>query len=184
MMRKLFTILMIMIISVFLIMTLSYFFFFQKINIDSHISNSKEIKNLNKKIFWSLGYPKQSEISTDYTCEINANDTVIYIFNAYLSPKFKSIGTLELATSTGYGGNKVNIYKIGNRFRVDINDYSDNIVEKDINKGYKILSKNLILDKENYKKNDSIFGRIQIKFLNKNTNLINESSGFFKGKLQ
>lgn len=160
-----------------------YFIFFSGIEFDSNISSSQKIKDLDKKVFWDFTYEKPEKISTDYSVNQIGNDTVRYIFEASLSKKYIYIGQLTIDQSTGFAGNSVYIYILGNRFKVEIDDYSDNVSDDNSNKGYKILSQKIILDKENYQINDSIFGKIEIKFRDNKDNSINESSGFFRGKV-
>lgn len=183
-MKKIFKILVIIFMVFFTMIGSLYFIFFSGIEFDSKISSSQKIKDLNKKVFWGFTYEKSKKISTDYSVNQIGNDTVRYNFEASLSEKYNCIGQCTINQSTGFGGNSVYIYKVGNRFKVEIDDSYDNVADDNSNKGYKILSQKLILNKENYQINDSIFGKVEIKFRDNKDSSIKESSGFFRGKVQ
>ncbi|SFI14263.1 hypothetical protein [Halpernia frigidisoli] len=179
-MKKFFKIFVIIIAIIIIVITSLYFILFTKIEFQEKIASSKEIKNLDNKIFWDLGYYKPEKISTDFSLGKKKNDTVCHDFSVSQNKNHSQIGYFRLSQSNGFGGNVIQIYKLGNRFRIEMEDVSDNVIENTSKKGYKILSQKLILDKKNYNIKDSIFGEIKIKFRNNEDNSINYGSGFFR----
>ena len=160
--------------------TSSYFIFFTKIEFQRNISSSNEIKNLNDKIFWDLGFYKPEKISTDFSLNKIKNNIATYDFNASQDKKCGQLEYFRLNQSTGFGGNLITIYRLGSRFRIEMEDFSDNEIQNNSKKGYKILSQKLILNKRNYNIKDSIYGKIEIKFRDNSNSLVNYGSGCFR----
>lgn len=168
-----------------MIIFFSYQFFFTKINFDENIKNDQRIKNLNKKVFWSLGIEqinKLDKISTDFTLDGKQKDTINFTFHASQSEKYKNIGQFQIHFSTGFNGINIFLYRLKNRFRTGIDEFSDNAVEN--KKRFKIISQKLTLDKENYKKNDSVFGKLEIQFEDLINNSETNSISYFRAKMK
>lgn len=156
-----------------------YYIFLSPVQFDKSISKSKAIKDLDKKIYWSFYKDLKQEVTTDFTLEKNKGDTVIYqcTFNRF--NEFPKIENINFHFTTGFNGNQVNIYRIGNRFLTKINDFSDNETGEQ-EKRFKILSQKLVLNQREYKANDSIFGSLEIKFLDYQNNSTNKAVGNFR----
>lgn len=184
-MKKLFKITGIILGIAILIIFFSYQFFFTKINFDENIKNDQRIKNLDKKVFWSFGLEqinKPKKISTDFTLDGKQNDTINFTFHASQSEKYKNIGQFQVYSSTGFNGINIFLYRLKNRFRTEIDEFSDNVVENE--KRFKIISQKLTLDKKNYKKNDSVFGKLEIRFEDLVNNSKTNSISYFRTKME
>lgn len=169
------------------ILFFSYQFFFTKINFDENIKNNQRIKNLDKKVFWSFGLEqikKPKKISTDFTLDGKQNDTINFTFHASQSEEYRNIGEFQIHFSTGFNGINIFLYRLKNRFRTEIDEFSDNVVENENKKRYKIISQKLTLDKENYKKNDSVFGKLEIRFEDLENNFKTNSISYFRTKME
>lgn len=175
------------IISFFIVILIGVFFYFfnNKIVIDSQIKKDLAIKNLNHKILFSFyDNPKEKSVTTDfYFDEKLQNDTVFY------QCRFEETGILNtkiisFVSGDGFSGLKINITKFGNFFRTDIENYTDNLNDTNLTK-YNVKKQTLTLDKNNYKKGDSIYGKINLKVIkeSQNGNEEYESFGYFKTKL-
>ncbi|QCX54345.1 hypothetical protein [Elizabethkingia sp. JS20170427COW] len=186
-MKKFFKILGVILGIFIVIIFFSYQFFFTKINFDKNIKDDQRIKNLDKKVFWNFGFEqinKPKKISTDFTIDGKPNDTINFTFHAYQSEKYRNIGQFQVHFSTGYNGINIFLYRLKNKFRTEIDEFSDNVVENENKKRYKIISEKLTLDKENYKKNDSVFGILEIQFEDLVNNSKTNSISYFRAKME
>lgn len=149
---------------------------------------NEAIRTLDNKVYFSFNNYSGNEsriATTDFSFE-KKSDTVF--FECYIDKNkyFNDIQTISFKSGDGFSGIIIEIMKINNFYRAHINQYSDNpkILK---NSGYRILRKNLILDKSNYKLGDSIFGKFQltVEKLNqgKNVNVYNINS-VFRSKVQ
>lgn len=76
--------------------------------------------------------------------------------------KEKGILFILIVIGDGYSGTTINIMKMGKFYNLYIDDYTDSIDDEKENT-YKILKKEIILDKETYKVGDSIFGKVKLE---------------------
>ena len=180
-------------IVVFLIVIVGVAFlvlFSNKISVNENIKFSPEIQNLKFKRldpFLNLVGQKESPNTNfylDYKPE-NKNE-VSFRFSANLNEKPIKFETLIFSLSTGFNGTSVEVYKINNRFKTIVSDFTDNAAQEKLTK-YKILSQELTLDKINYKRGDSIFGKIKLEIEEKRTDDTKTkylSQGYFKYKIK
>lgn len=161
------------------------YFFNHIVNVDSDIKNSAEIINLNNKKLFSI-YPDSDikAVTTDfYLDEEQKNDTVFY------TCRFEETGILNskrisFVSGDGFSGLTINVTKFGPFFRTDIEHYTDDLSNNNLPE-YHVTEQSLTLDKSDYKKGDSIYGRIKIKVIRefeKNKHEY-ESLGYFRTKL-
>jgi len=160
------------------------------ISIDEKIKYSHEIDQLKSKklsVFYSFGKGTES-VNTDFYLKEKPdnNDEVFFRFYSQLAKKPIPLQFLTFNLSTGYNGVRVEIYKIGNRFRTEINNFTDNASETESTE-YKILHQELTLDKGDYKTGDSIFGKIKLEIEETGTDQSVRkylSQGVFKSTVQ
>lgn len=76
--------------------------------------------------------------------------------------KEKGILFILIDIGVGYSGTTINIMKMGRFYNLYIDDYTDSVDDEKENT-YKILKKEIILDKETYKVGDSIFGKVKLE---------------------
>ena len=170
----------------FLILGLSFLLVFpNKISVSEKIKFEPEMNKLQtKKInpLFNIG-GNSNEANTDFYLDYkpeNEND-VSFMFHANLNEKPKFL-TLNYRLSTGFNGTSVKVYKINNRFKTIVSDFTDNTAQEKLTE-YKVLSQELTLDKINYKRGDSIFGKIKLEIEEKRTDDTKAkyiSQGYFK----
>lgn len=169
-----------------LIFSVGFFlYFFNHItNVDSDIKNCAEIINLNNKKLFSIYPDSDKTVTTDfYLDEEQKNDTVFY------TCRFEETGILNskrisFVSGDGFSGLTINVTKFGPFFRTDIEHYTDDLSNNNLPE-YHVTEQSLTLDKSDYKKGDSIYGRIKIKVIRefeKNKHEY-ESLGYFRTKL-
>ena len=169
-----------------LIFSVGFFlYFFNHItNVDSDIKNCAEIINLNSKKLFSIYPDSDKTVTTDfYLDEEQKNDTVFY------TCRFEETGILNskrisFVSGDGFSGLTINVTKFGPFFRTDIEHYTDDLSNNNLPE-YHVTEQSLTLDKSDYKKGDSIYGRIKIKVIrefDKNKHEY-ESLGYFRTKL-
>lgn len=175
-------------LGIFVVIIFALFhFLFIEINYDKNIKNDQRIKNLDKKVFRSFGFEqisKSDRVSTDFTFDGKQKDTVNFTFHATQSNKCRNVGQFKIHSSTSFNGQNIFIYRLKNRFRTEIEEFSDNYVENEKKKRYKIISQHLILDKEHYNENDSVFGKLEIQFEDVFNNTTISSISYFQTKVQ
>jgi hypothetical protein len=161
-----------------------YFFAkWSKVNHDNNISNSIGIKNLDKKIFDQTYLILDStRVKTDFEIFKKANDTVSFNFNANKNSEHPNLLTLHLNSGDGFAGVNVEVYKYKNFFYTSVESYTDNrktfdFLEPD---SYVVKKQKLTLNKSDYKKGDSIFGKIELEIKFTPNDSIYNSTGYFK----
>lgn len=175
----------------FLVLGLSFLLVFpNKISVNEKIKFTPEIKKLKTKkinpLFTIDGISKEAntDFYLDYKPE-NKNE-VSFRFHANLNEKPIKFETLIFSLSTGFNGTSVEVYKINNRFKTIVSDFTDNTAQEKLT-DYKILSQELTLDRINYKRGDSIFGKIKLEIEEKRTDDTKAkyiSQGYFKYKIK
>lgn len=155
-----------------------YSFIFKSVSIDRSIKQ-KALQELNSKKYFSF-FDNNTKVTTDFSLEQDKTDTVYWQCTINEANILKFI---DFHVGDGYSGMNISLIKLANRYRISIQDYTDNL--NSVNSKYEIIHQNLTLDKENYKKGDSIFGRIDLKILEKRNKekLIHTAGGYFKGKV-
>lgn len=157
---------------------------------DEKIKYSHEIDQLKSKklsVFYNFRKGTESANSDFYLNEKpDNNDEVFFTFYSQLAKRPIPLQFLTFNLSTGYNGVNVEIYKIGNRFRTEVNNFTDNASDTNSTK-YKILHTKLTLDKSDYKTGDSIFGKIKLEIEETGTDQSVRkylSQGVFKSTVQ
>lgn len=158
-----------------------------RINIDENVGKSQGIKHLDSKVFdhtfLMSGFTK---VQTDFEIFASKNDTVSFNFNAGKSPKFDHIETLIFNSGDGFAGVNINLLKFKNFFYSSVENYTDvkrtfDFLEPGT---YDIKKQKLTLNQSEYKKGDSIFGKIELQIKFKPTNEIINSQGYFRGIIE
>lgn len=151
---------------------------FKHINIDNNIKQ-KALQELNSKKYFSF-FDNNTKVTTDFSLEKNKMDTVYWQCTVNEANILKFI---DFHLGDGYSGMKISLIKLASRYTISIKDYTDNL--NSVNSKYEIIHQKIILDKENYKKGDSIFGRVDLKILEKQNKekFIHNAGGYFKGKI-
>ena len=169
-----------------LIFSVGFFlYFFNHItNVDSDIKNCAEIINLNSKKLFSIYPDSDKTVTTDfYLDEEQKNDTVFYTCRFEETWILNAKG-ISFVSGDGFSGLAINVTKFGPFFRTDIEHYTDDLSNNNLPE-YHVTEQSLTLDKSDYKKGDSIYGRIKIKVIrefDKNKHEY-ESLGYFRTKL-
>ena len=179
------TLLIILIIS---ILGILYFLSkWNRINIDKNIGKSKEIKNLNSKVFdHTFLIFDTVKVKTDFEISGNVSDTVTFNFNASKSPKSKNLDFLTFNSGDGFAGVNINVLKYKNFFYTSAETYTDVKRTFDFleSERYQIKKQKLTLNKSEFKKGDSIFGKIELQIKFNPTNEIINSKGYFRSKIE
>jgi predicted RND superfamily exporter protein len=151
------------------------------VKVDNKIKE-KVIKNLKTKKKISF-LNDRKPVSTDFSLVKNNTDTVYWQCNINEWEKLKSVQEINFHIGDGFSGKNINIIKLSNKYKIFIEDFSDN---NNIHpKKYYIENQNLILDKKNYNKGDSIFGKIDFTIKEKidKEYSIYYARGYFKGRI-
>lgn len=77
--------------------------------------------------------------------------------------KEKGILFILIDIGIGYSGTTIHIVKMNKFYNLYIDDYTDSVDDDKKENSYKILKKEIILDKETYKVGDSIFGKVKLE---------------------
>ena len=158
-----------------------------RINIDENIGKSQEIKNLDSKVFdHTFLIFDSTKVQTDFKIFANKNDTVTFNFNASKSPKLENIETLIFNSGDGFAGVNINILKYKNFFYTSAENYTDAKRTFDFLESgrYQVKKQKLTLNKSEYNKGDSIFGKIELQIKFTPTNEIINSNGYFRGIIE
>ena len=160
-----------------------YFFFWNKIEIDSNLSQ--------KALFKDFNHQKQQYIDGGDSEEIKTNNFQVKIDSLSTESYSYSIKDntfsleIQLFTGDGFSGGGYTIDIVDNRYKISAYHYTDSPRPYDfINEEYyKIIDSKVILDKDSYKKGDSIFGYTKLKVQKKygSEKYFEEGKGYFKG---
>lgn len=175
--------LLIIIFVYFLFVLGKYLFFWNSVIVDT---------NLNKKVlFQDFNHQKQQyiyggdseEIKTNnFKVKIDSLSTESYQYNITDKPFSLQI---QLFTGDGFSGGGYNIDIINNRYKVSPYHYTDSPRTFDFlnEEYYKIVNSKVILNKDSYKKGDSIFGYTELKVQKRYgpEKYFEEGKGYFKG---
>ncbi|MCU7618017.1 hypothetical protein NZ698_12475 [Chryseobacterium sp. PBS4-4] len=160
-----------------------YFLFWHKVEIDNHLSK--------KTLFRDFNHQKQQYIDGGDSEEIKTNNFRVKIDSLLTESYNSNISyngfTLEIKLSTGDGfsGGGYSINIINNRYTISTDHYTDNHRPFDFmnEEYYKIIDSKVILDKDSYKKGDSIFGYTKLRVQKRYgpEKYFEEGEGYFKG---
>jgi len=160
-----------------------YLFFWSRVEIDG---------NLNKKaLFKNFNYQKQQYIDGGDSEEIKTNNFKVKIdsfstesYNYWITENTFSL-EIKLFNGDGFSGGGYIFDIVNNRYKVSPYHYTDSPRTFDfINEEYyKIINSKVILDKDSYKKGDSIFGYTELKVQKRYgpEKYFVEGKGYFKG---
>ena len=154
-----------------------------KINYDENINNLKGIEILDKKVFQNFYINSDSaKIKTDFELFENKSDTVNFNFSSTLNPKHPNLLFLKFNSGDGYSGVNINILKYKNYFYTTAETYTDVISTFDFldSDPYIIKKQKLTLDRSNYKKGDSIFGKIELEIKFTPNDSVYYAKGYFR----
>jgi|GEM_PF-1707514 len=172
--------------SILLIFILGIVYFlskWKKVNIDENIGKSAEIKQLDKKNFDSLFLIFDStKVNTDFEIFENKSNTVTFNFDVNKSSKFPNTTFLNFNSGDGFSGVNVNVTKYKKFFHSSIKSYSDVVGTFDFlnSDKYAIKTQKLTLNKSEYNKGDSIYGKIELQIEFKPDHSIYSSKGYFR----
>lgn len=176
---------------IFLIITILGILYFlskwNRINIDENIGKSRDIKNLNSKVFdHTFLILDTAKAKTDFKISENESDTVTFNFNASKSPKIENLDSFIFNRGDGFAGVNINVLKYKNFFYTSTETYTDvkKIFDFLESERYDIKKQKLTLNKSEFKKGDSVFGKIELQIKFKPTNEIINSKGFFRSKIE
>jgi len=152
-------------------------------------------KNLSKQtIYKTFDHQKQESIFGGESDEIKTNNFRVKtdsLEGEYFSCHFSNDPFLKITFSAGdgYSGGGYSIDIINNRYQVSPYHYTDNIKPFALfedEEYYKILNSKLVLNKDSYKKGDSIFGYAELKIQKRYgpEKYFVEGKGYFKGIIQ
>lgn len=160
-----------------------YFFFWHKVEIDNHLSKKTLFKDFNHQKQQYIDGGDTEEIKTNnFRVKIDSLSTESYSFNINNYPISLEI---ELFTGDGFSGGGYTVEIINNRYKISPYHYTDNHRPFDFmnEEYYKIIDSKVILDKDSYKKGDSIFGYTKLKVQKRYgpEKYFEEGEGYFKG---
>lgn len=160
-----------------------YFFFWNKIEIDSNLSKKTLFKDFNhQKQQYIYGGDSEEVKTNNFQVKIDSLSAESYNYN--INDKIFSL-EIQLFTGDGFSGGGYTIDIINNRYKISPYHYTDSPRTFDFinNEYYKIVNSKIILDKDSYKKGDSIFGYTQLKVQKRYgaEKYFEEGKGYFKG---
>jgi hypothetical protein len=160
-----------------------YFLFWHKVEIDGHLSKKTLFRDFNHQKQQYIDGGDSEEIKTNnFRVKIDSLSTESYSFNINSYPISLEI---ELFTGDGFSGGGYSIEIINNRYTISSYYYTDNKRPFDFinSEYYKIIDSKVILDKDSYKKGDSIFGYTKLKVQKRYgpEKYFEEGEGYFKG---
>lgn len=187
-MKNILKIFLILIIALAFIFTAFFFLKFNKVEYQSSVLNSTAIKKLNKKVFApGILNTGSSAISTDFSFNREAkNDTIGFSFHPSLHENSENRLRLNFNSGDGYSGLNIEVMKIGSWFSSSVETYTDKVKPFDFldRDRYSIKKQKLILNKPEYKKGDSIFGKIELEIQSNIDDSRYQAGGYFRGKIE
>ena len=170
-------------------LSIQYFIKWDSVIIDSNISKNSVYKKIDHQIVSLFSTIHKEEKYTNnviFSFDENAtkiensnyHNCTVYFDGPFLIISFKS--------GDGFSGGGYNFKILNGRFRAESYSYTDNPSFFD-NKLYdKIVFQKLILNKENYKSGDSIFGKIDLKVQESNglQKSFQYGKGYFRGLIK
>ncbi|UZT97930.1 hypothetical protein ODZ84_22635 [Chryseobacterium fluminis] len=170
------------------ILAIVYFFSkWNKIDIDENIGKSREINDLNSKVFDPAFLMFDSaKIRTDFEIFEKEDDTVSFNLKINKSLRSENIYSLTFKSGDGFSGINIDVLKYRNFSYTSAEFYTDDKSMFDfINSGrYTLKKQKLTLNKSQYKKGDSIFGKIELQIKFNPTDSIVNSRGYFRSIIE
>lgn len=164
--NKIFQIFVGIIILGFVYLLFQYFMKWDAITIDKHISKNSAYRKIdNQKISHFLTMNKEDKYTNNVIFSFDDRTTEIQDFNyhhcnIYFEGPFLII---QFISGDGFSGGGYNLRLLKGRFNTEPYFYTDNPSTFDNNEYSKVHLQHLVLNKENYKSGDSIFGKINLK---------------------
>lgn len=160
-----------------------YFLIWNKVEIDSRISEKILFKDFNHQKQQYIDGGDSEDIKTNnFRLKTEGFSTESYIYNINSNPISLEI---KLFTGDGFSGGGYTVEIINNRYTISSYHYTDNPRYFDFidEEYYKIINSKVILDKDSYKKGDSIFGYTKLKVQKRYgpKKYFEEGEGYFKG---
>ena len=158
-----------------------------KIDIDKNIGKSRAVKNLNSKVFDPAFIMLDSaKIRTDLEIFGRKDDTISFNLNITKSVRSDHIYFLNFNSGDGFTGVNITVSKFGNFFYTSSEFYTDNKRMFDFleSERYTVKKQKLTLDKSQYKKGDSIFGKIELQIKFNPTDSITNAKGYFRSIIE
>ncbi|MCU7617076.1 hypothetical protein NZ698_07695 [Chryseobacterium sp. PBS4-4] len=170
------------------ILGIVYFFSkWNKVNIDENIGKSKGINNLNSKVFdHAFIIFDSAKVRTDFEIFEKKDDTVSFNLNINKSLTTENIYSLIFNSGDGFSGVNISVLKYRNFFYTSAESYSDDESLSGFGKSerYTIIKQKLTLDKSEYKRGDSVFGKIELQIKFNPTDSIMDSKGYFRSIIE
>lgn len=167
---------------------------FKKFEIDKYIHNSQTFSTLNKQsefIFYHRDEKRfknkkrsnnliiQTELGGLHNKYDEFNSESFFITD-FENKKTDTIAIL-IDNFNGYYGNSIVIKLYKNQFKTKYSELSDVILPESIKDSISLLKTQLILNKKNFKINDSIYGKVYLKLIYNNENV--DVNGYFRTKI-
>ncbi|MCY0970823.1 hypothetical protein ACM642_17200 [Chryseobacterium sp. CY353] len=175
------------IITILFLGTVYFVSKWNKIDIDKNIGKSREVNNLNSKVFdpaFIMYDP--AKIRTDLEIFERKGDTVSFNLNITKSLRSDHIYFLNFNSGDGFTGVNLKVSKFGHFFYTSSEYYTDSKSMLDFleSERYTVKKQKLTLDKSQYKKGDSIFGKIELQIKFNPTDSITNSKGYFRSIIE
>lgn len=160
-----------------------YILFWNKVEIDSHLSKKILFKDFNHQKQQYIDGGESEEIKTNnFRIKVDSLSTESY--SCIISNNSFSL-EVKLLTGDGFSGGGYSINILNNRYKISPYHYTDNHRPFDFTNEeyYKIIDSKVILNKDSYKKGDSIFGYTKLKVQKRygSEKYFEEGEGYFKG---
>ncbi|MGH1519344.1 hypothetical protein [Chryseobacterium sp. JK1] len=183
MVRKLGKVLLVIILGCFLFMAGKFLLIWNSVEVDNSLSHKTIFKTFNQQKQASLWHTKSKETKTNnFRVKYDSLSPKYFDCYIYKDPLLK----ITFSVGDGFSGGGYQIDIIQNRYKVSLYSYTDIIKPFDFlntEEAYKVLKSRLILDKDSYKKGDSLFGYAELTIQRGygHQKQIEEGKGYFKG---
>lgn len=186
-MKRILKLILLFILTVSILGAIYFISKWNKISYDENIDKSKGIKILDKKIFQNFFLNSDlAKVKTDFELFENKSDTVSFNFNSTLNPKYPNLLILRFNRGDGYSWININVLKYKNYFYTTAESYTDVVSTSDFleSEPYIIKQQKLTLNKSNYKKGDSIYGKIELEIKFTPNDSIYNAKGYFRSLIE
>ncbi|MCE3076818.1 hypothetical protein [Chryseobacterium gwangjuense] len=175
--------LLIAIIASLLFVLGKYFFLWSPIEVDHNLNKKTLFKDFNhQKQQYIVGGDSEEIKTNNFKVKTDSFSSESYIYSIQDNPLSLQI---QIFTGDGYSGGGYNVEIINNRYKVSLYHYTDNPKPFDFmnEEYYKIIDSKVILNKDSYKKGDSIFGYTEFKIQKGYgpEKYFEQGEGYFKG---
>ncbi|KAF2513688.1 hypothetical protein EYY60_05535 [Flavobacterium zhairuonense] len=165
-----------------------------KATIDNKISRNKIYKELDKQNDIPNHFSKNttvtkksSGVSYYYGERINLNDKYSKYYNCEANFLLSDTLKIDIGYVGGYSGSGFIIKLKNDKFYTEAYSYDDVVYEDETKSTYNLIYQKLILDKQNYKVGDSLYGNIEFKSIetdHKNNRIQHFGKGYFRTKIK